>query len=81
MKNFDDVQTDSGPKTLLDTHQKQIDYAKLVDKDSLYCLLPHPLGWIVEMVVDDIREADDWWDRQTRARVYYGQSGALRNAK
>ena len=82
MLHFPTIQTPDGVKTLLSTHQSQRDYASIVDQDSLYCLLPHPEGWIVEMVVDSRREADDWWQKQNGgSRVYYGQTGALRSAK
>lgn len=82
MINFKQVETSEGPKTLLVTCQEQRDYAKTVDKDSVYCLLPYLDGWFVEMVIDNIKEADLWWEsKRGPARVYYGQSGALRHSK
>jgi hypothetical protein len=78
---YDSIQTTDGPKTLLRTHSDQNTFAQLVNIDSFYCLLPHKEGWIVEMIVDDVREADDWWEKQKCARVYYGKSGSIRNAK
>lgn len=82
IKQFQEISTSDGPKTLLTTQQEQRDFAKIVDNDSLYCLLSHPQGWFVEMIVDDLREADNWWETQKGpARVYYGQTGALRHSK
>lgn len=78
---YDSVETESGPKTLLRTHSDQKAFAQLVHKDAFYCLLPHKEGWVVEMVVDNMQEADDWWEKQKSARVCYGQSGAIRNCK
>lgn len=82
MTQFTTVQTTEGSKTLLRSHQEQRDYAKQVDSGSLYCLLPHPEGWFVEMVVDSYKEADEWWEKQEGlARVYYGKSGAIRHSQ
>lgn len=76
-----DVMTDEGLKTLLISNQEQRAYAKFVDSNSLYCLLPHKNGWVVEMVTDMVSEADTWFENQKRARVYRGQTGHLRHAK
>lgn len=81
-QQFKEIETSEGPKTLLTTLQEQRDYAKIVDEDSVYCLLSHTEGWFVEMVVNNIKEADEWWESQRgSARVYYGQSGTLRHSK
>lgn len=40
-----------------------------------------PWTWVVDMIVDTIREADLWFEEQKGpARVYYG-TGFLRSAK
>lgn len=75
------VETDNGFKVLLKTVQEQRDYAKTVAEESLYCLLPHPEGWIVEMVTDSEDEAYTWWQNQQDALVYHGQTGRLKYAK
>ena len=81
MPKYDNVETSDGLKTLLRTHKDQRTFAESVDSESLYCLLPHPEGWVVEMISDDIRDVDLWWENQKVARVYYGQTGKLRHAK
>lgn len=58
------------------------EYAKKVDEKSLICVFLEKGKWILEMVVDTFHEADEWWENfNGAARVYYGQTGAVRNAK
>jgi hypothetical protein len=72
---------------VIQSNPEQEAAARQYDSDSLVCMsykketATEPWTWVVEMVVDTLREADKWWEEQPgMARVYYG-TGAIRNAK
>ena len=72
---------------LIQSNEEQKQTTDNVCDDSFVCLRYIPATkendwtWKVVMIVDDVRLADEWWEKETGlARVYYG-TGYIRNAK